>query len=70
MILTLGMPGLGTAEEPTAFPKGDPKGRSPKGQESRDQIKTQRKHGSMGECEPAWDCMTLEVFSNCNDFMS
>lgn len=24
----------------------------------------------MGEPEPAWDWMTLEVFSNFNDFMS
>lgn len=27
MTLTLGMPGLGTAEEPTAFPKKGPQGK-------------------------------------------
>lgn len=59
MNLTVGLPGLGTAQEIL-----------PKNRKVRIKLKPKAaagKNGSMGESE---DWMTLEVFSNFNDFMS
>lgn len=74
MSLTVGLPGLGTAEEATAIPKRGAQGKIlPKARKAWIKLKPKAaagKNGSMGESEPAWDWMTLEVFSNFNDFMS